>query len=345
MLSLAQPWLLLLALPVIGLFWWRRRTPGPVSSLRHAHTDLFGPLPASPRVRLIRITPWLLLFSLLLLVVALAQPRRTYSSETVTGEGIDMMIALDISGSMQALDFAPLDRLGAAKEVIREFILSRSRDRIGLVLFAARSFTQCPLTLDRQILLGFLDEVEVGMIEDGTAIGLGLSQWRGWDFGLRAAGNFRESLVEMISFLPLIFILIGLLDVWVPKELVARHTGEGSGWRAILWMLLFAMLQAGPLYGAFPVVYLMWKKGTSVRNLFIYMGAFSTLKIPMISFEVGFLGWDFTLLRTLVTLPFIIATALLMERLFGRNFRVGDGSQQGRQGTAQPVGDPQEVNS
>ena len=175
MLSLAQPWLLLLALPVVGLFWWRRRTPGALSSLRHAHTDLFGPLPASPRVRLIRSAPWLLLLALLLLVVALAQPRRTFSSETVTGEGIDMMIALDISGSMQALDFAPLDRLGAAKEVIREFILSRSRDRIGLVLFAARSFTQCPLTLDRQILLGFLDEVECGMIEDGTAIGLGLA--------------------------------------------------------------------------------------------------------------------------------------------------------------------------
>ncbi len=184
MLNLAHPWLLLAALPVVAVFWWRRRAPGPTPVLRHAHTAVFGPQPPSLRLRLWRAAPWLVLVALLLLVVALAQPRRSHSGASITGEGIDIMIALDISGSMQALDFAPRDRLEAAKDVIREFILKRSRDRIGLVLFASRAFTQCPLTLDRQILIGFLDEVQTGLIEDGTAIGLGLAM---------AVGRLRHS--------------------------------------------------------------------------------------------------------------------------------------------------------
>ena len=108
-------------------------------------------------------------------MVALAQPRRSYHRESIEGEGIDIMIALDISGSMRALDFEPRDRLEAAKDVIREFIDGRPADRIGLVVFASRAFTQCPLTVDRHVLKGFLDEIEVGLIDDGTAIGLGLA--------------------------------------------------------------------------------------------------------------------------------------------------------------------------
>jgi Ca-activated chloride channel family protein len=108
-------------------------------------------------------------------VVALAGPRSSRTSETVEGKGIDIVIALDISGSMRALDFDPLDRLGAAKRVIHDFVHGRPRDRIGLVLFAAKSFTQCPVTLDHRVLLDFLKEVEVGLIDDGTAIGLGLA--------------------------------------------------------------------------------------------------------------------------------------------------------------------------
>jgi Ca-activated chloride channel homolog len=175
MLTLGQPWWLLAAVPALLVFWWRRRRPGPVASLRHSHTALFGPLPAGLRVRLAQAAPWLILTALLLVVIALAEPRQAAESRAVTGEGIDIMISLDISGSMQALDFEPEDRLETAKEVIRDFILSRPHDRIGLVLFAARAFTQCPLTSDRQVLLGFLDEVQCGMTEDGTAIGLGLA--------------------------------------------------------------------------------------------------------------------------------------------------------------------------
>lgn len=175
MLTLAHPWALLLLVPVLAVFWWRRRQPGPAAVLRHPHLALFGPQREGWRVRLWRLMPWLVLLAAGLMVVALAQPRRSYHRQTIEGEGIDIMIALDISGSMRALDFEPRDRLEAAKDVIREFIDGRPSDRLGLVVFASRAFTQCPLTADRHVLKGFLDEIEVGLIEDGTAIGLGLA--------------------------------------------------------------------------------------------------------------------------------------------------------------------------
>jgi Ca-activated chloride channel family protein len=173
--NFAHPWTLLLAVPVIAAFWWRWRRPALRPSLRHSRAELFGPVPGTWRVRLRVVTPWLSLLAALLVVVAFAQPRRTFHSQRVEGEGIDIMIALDISGSMKALDFAPQDRIGAAKAVIRDFVAGRPHDRLGLVVFAARAFTQCPLTLDQSILTGFLDEIEVGLIPDGTAIGLGLA--------------------------------------------------------------------------------------------------------------------------------------------------------------------------
>ncbi len=145
-----------------------------------------------------------------------------------------------------------------------------------------------------------------------------------WDFGLQVAESFTHSFLEMISFLPAIFILIGLVDAWVPKEVVARHTGEGSGWKSSLWMILLAMLQAGPLYGAFPVACLMWKKGTSPRNIFIYLGAFCTLKLPLLGFEISFLGLKFTLLRTALSVPVFILIAITMDRFFGKDFVIND---------------------
>jgi uncharacterized membrane protein YraQ (UPF0718 family) len=145
-----------------------------------------------------------------------------------------------------------------------------------------------------------------------------------WDFGLRTANGFAQSFREMISFLPAIFILIGLIDAWVPREVVAKHTGEGSGWKSSLWMILLAMFQVGPLYAAFPVACLMWNKGTSPRNIFIYLGAFCTLKLPMLGFEIGFLGLKFTLLRTALSVPVFILIAIAMDRLFGKNFTIND---------------------
>ena len=143
------------------------------------------------------------------------------------------------------------------------------------------------------------------------------------DFGYKIGNNFWIFFKELITFLPFMFILVGLFDVWFPKEKVEKYIGKESGIKGTFWVILLAMLQAGPLYGAFPVAYLLWKKGCSIRNVFIYLGAFSTLKIPMLTFETGFLGIKFTLLRTAFTLPVFIIIAVLMEAYFkNKNFEI-----------------------
>jgi len=128
---------------------------------------------------------------------------------------------------------------------------------------------------------------------------------------------------EMIIFLPVMFILIGLGDVWINRDKVEKHIGKGSGIKGIILVISLSMAQVGPLYGAFPVTYLLWKKGASIRNIFIYIGAFCTLKIPMLTFEIGFLGWKFSLLRTAASIPAIIIIGILMEKIIGKkNFKI-----------------------
>ncbi len=109
-----------------------------------------------------------------LVIVALARPQSTNRWERVSTEGIDIVMAMDISGSMRAMDFKP-NRLEAAKNVGIEFVTSRPDDRFGLVVFAGESFTQCPLTTDQAVVTNFMNELEFGMVEDGTAIGMGLA--------------------------------------------------------------------------------------------------------------------------------------------------------------------------
>lgn len=109
-----------------------------------------------------------------LLIVVLARPQATDKFQDISTEGIDIVLALDISGSMLARDFRP-DRLEASKNVAIEFISGRPYDRIGLVVFSGESFTQCPLTTDHAVLINLLREIKSGMIEDGTAIGNGLA--------------------------------------------------------------------------------------------------------------------------------------------------------------------------
>src|SRR5664279_4919000 len=109
-----------------------------------------------------------------LLIIALARPQKSDKFQNVSTEGIDIVLAQDISGSMLARDFKP-DRLEAAKNIATEFISGRPYDRIGLVVFSGVSFTQCPLTTDHAVLINLLREIQSGMIEDGTAIGMGLA--------------------------------------------------------------------------------------------------------------------------------------------------------------------------
>jgi uncharacterized membrane protein YraQ (UPF0718 family) len=139
------------------------------------------------------------------------------------------------------------------------------------------------------------------------------SFWFGFNPGKTIYLSFTESFIEMITFIPFLFIIVGLFDVWFPKEKIEKYIGKGSGAMGILAVIILAMLQAGPLYGAFPVAYILYKKGASVRNIFIYLGAFSSLKIPMLGIEIGYLGLKFTLARTLVALPLFIVAGYFME--------------------------------
>jgi Ca-activated chloride channel family protein len=112
---------------------------------------------------------------LALVITAVARPQTGQSEYTTHSEGVDILLVLDTSGSMQAQDFKPKNRLHVAKEVVKEFVGKRKHDRIGLVVFAAQAVTQCPLTLDYPVLTRLIDEVDIGMLEDGTAIGVALA--------------------------------------------------------------------------------------------------------------------------------------------------------------------------
>ena len=139
-----------------------------------------------------------------------------------------------------------------------------------------------------------------------------MSHLHGWTLGQEMARNFYEFSLKMIMLVPFIFILIGILDVWVPKETIQKHIGEESGIKGIIYVMLLAFFQGGPLYVAFPVAHLLWKKGCSIRNVFVYIGSFSALKVPMIMFEISFLGWEFSLARAMVSIPVFLLVAQIM---------------------------------
>ncbi len=123
----------------------------------------------------LRHVPFLLrLLALCCIIVALAKPQTTYELQKTDGEGVDIILCLDISGSMTAQDFKP-NRLEAAKNVAANFVKKRSTDRIGVVIFAGESFTQCPITTDYNVLLSSIDNIHNGLLEDGTSIGSGLA--------------------------------------------------------------------------------------------------------------------------------------------------------------------------
>jgi len=128
--------------------------------------------------------------------------------------------------------------------------------------------------------------------------------------------DFWMFMKEMLLALPVMFILVGLFDVWVSKEKVQKQIGKSSGLRGVLWVMLLAFMSAGPLYAAFPVAYILWKKGTSPINVFIYLGSTSVLKIPMLSFEIGFLGIKFSLMRILFSIPIFILVGIVMGKYF-----------------------------
>jgi len=186
MFRFAHPiWLLVLFLiPLLALIKHRRERP---ATLQYSDVRLVSDLPRSARLRWRWLPAALRLAALVLLALAVARPQTGRALEVIRGQGVDIVMALDISGSMAALDFEPQNRLGAAKQVIDEFVGRRHYDRIGLVVFAREAFSSSPPTFDYAVLRRLLEQVELAPdlgLDDGTAIGLGLAQ---------AAGMLAES--------------------------------------------------------------------------------------------------------------------------------------------------------
>lgn len=165
---------LLLVLLVPMILWYVLREKKSHADLQFSSLRAFKGIKHSGRIWLRHVLFALEVLAIVFLVFALARPQSSNSWQTYTSEGIDIVLALDVSGSMLARDFDP-DRLEAAKTVAQKFILERPQDKIGLVIFAGESFTQCPLTTDQRVLVNLIRDVKSGMIEDGTAIGLGLA--------------------------------------------------------------------------------------------------------------------------------------------------------------------------
>lgn len=175
----ASPWLLLLLLIPAGIVGYSlfNRKKIKAAAMQYSDLRLTTHLSPSIRQRLRFILPTLRIIALSLLILALARPQSGSAREVISGEGVDIAIVLDISGSMAALDFEP-NRLGAAKRVIHDFIDNRQYDRIGFVIFATEAFSQVPPTLDYNVLKRVLDETQVSWdigLDSGTAIGLGLA--------------------------------------------------------------------------------------------------------------------------------------------------------------------------
>lgn len=172
-IEIVSPWylLLLLVLPVLG-WWLKRQRSKYVTAFKLSGLNQHWP--GSWRSMLASWLPWLNLLAGVCFVLALTRPRLVLTEEKVNAEGIDIFLVMDLSSSMLSKDFDP-DRLEASKLIAADFIDKRPYDRIGLAVFAGESFTQCPLTTDHRVVKTFLADLTCGVLDDGTAIGMGLA--------------------------------------------------------------------------------------------------------------------------------------------------------------------------
>lgn len=132
--------------------------------------------------------------------------------------------------------------------------------------------------------------------------------------GQQAADITIKNSLEMIKIVPPIFVLLGLLDVWVPREKMIKYLGEGSGFVGVLISFFLGSVAAGPLYAAFPIAGVLLKKGANFKNVLIFIGAWSTTKIPLLLFEGSSLGWKFTITRLIINIFGIIFIAIITDK-------------------------------
>ena len=150
-----------------------------------------------------------------------------------------------------------------------------------------------------------------------------LSFLLGFAPGKEIGYNFASFFVDMLKILPGAFILIGLFEVWVKRETVERHLGEGSGIWGYLWGVLLAGITVGGVYVAFPVAYALYSKGAKLGVIFTYVSAAAICRVPMGIFEASFLGIKFTVIRLLVSLPLVVVASILLGNyLAKRNYKI-----------------------
>ncbi len=165
-------WILLIIPILVILYVLKNNKINPEISI--SDTKRFKETGKSKKIYFLHVNFILRILALAFLIVAFARPQTSSSKTEVTTEGIDIVLSMDISSSMLAKDFTP-NRMEAAKNVAKEFILGRPSDRIGLVVFSGESFTQCPITTDHAVLINLISDIRHGMLSDGTAIGMGLA--------------------------------------------------------------------------------------------------------------------------------------------------------------------------
>jgi uncharacterized membrane protein YraQ (UPF0718 family) len=139
-----------------------------------------------------------------------------------------------------------------------------------------------------------------------------------FESGETITANFITFAVSLIKIVPVVFILIGLFEVWVKRETIERHLGEDSSWLAFLWAILLSSTTVGGLYVAFPIAAALHSKGAKLSVIFTYVGAAAVCRVPMITFEATFMGIKFTIIRLLVSLPLIILSSIILGRFLSR---------------------------
>jgi len=174
-ITFAHPyWFILLIVPILMIVWYIYKRNKVAPSLILSTAPILFKQKNNFKIVLKHFLFGLQILAIILIIIALTRPQSSNNLQDVETEGIDIMLSLDVSGSMLARDFKP-DRLEASKDIAAEFINNRPNDRIGLVIFSATSFTQCPLTTDHAALINLFKGVKYGFLEDGTAMGDGLS--------------------------------------------------------------------------------------------------------------------------------------------------------------------------
>ena len=156
---------------------------------------------------------------------------------------------------------------------------------------------------------------------------ISISYFADFNAGIQIGTNFFDFLRGMVTVLPCAFIMIGLFEVWVKRETIEKHLGEDSGMKSYLWVILLSSTTVGGIIVAFPVAYSLYKKGARISVLFTYISASAVGRIPMTVFEASFLGIKFSIIRLLISLPLVILSSILLEKILkGRNFKMFDGT-------------------